>query len=265
MLGQLFKKTPVVDEGTRAWIFDSFLWCLENFDAEFYNNESKVILPSNEYYPGKCSSGQEMAHTIFTNTLSYAGMSKWPIELVDVSNHQVEPMSQLALSYPLRGKASQIHFSTPAHSIKIPYQLDQIRQPQDFIAYIVQHLAGIMLAQLNTSVPGGKELQPQAVDLIACFMGFGVIFANTAYQFKGGCGSCNIRALNRQSALPEVETVYALALFCVSKGINPSSIKPHIKSHLFKTLMKAYKEINKHLNDSNANKYKVLHDVNKKT
>ncbi|WP_211664950.1 hypothetical protein [Litorilituus lipolyticus] len=265
MLGQLFKKTPVVDEGTRTWIYDSFLWCLENFDADYLIKESKAILPSNEYYPGKCSSGQEMAHTIFTNTLNYAGMSNWPIELVDISNHHVEPMPQLSLSYPLRGKKSQVHYLAPIYSIKIPYQVDQIRQPQDFIAYIVQHLAGIMLAQLNITVPGGKELQPQAVDLIACFMGFGVIFANTAYQFKGGCGSCNIRALNRQSALPEVETVYALALFCVSKGINPTSIKPHMKSHLFKTLIRAYKEINQHLKDSNKNEYKSLQIINETT
>ncbi|RHW77136.1 hypothetical protein [Colwellia sp. RSH04] len=261
MFSQLFKNTPIVDDGTKAWIYDSFLWCLQNFDVDYFKQKSQIILPSNDFYPGKCSSPQEMAQTIFTNTLSYAGMSNWPIELVDISNYRNESMTQLALSKPIRGESSKIQYLIPSNTIKIPYQIDQIRQPQDFIAYLVQHLASIMLAQLKLTVPGGNDLQPQAIDLIACFLGFGVIFSNTAYQFKGGCGSCNIKALNRQNALPEVETVYALALFCASKGIAVSKIKPHLKSHLFKTLKSAHKEITYNLKDKNTQEYQLFFQV----
>ena len=74
-------------------------------------------------------------------------------------------------------------------------------------------------------------------------MGFGVIFANTAYQFKGGCGSCNNASLNRQAALTEPETVYALALFCVLKKEPIKQVKGHLKSHLRKDFVNAYKSI----------------------
>ena len=89
-------------------------------------------------------------------------------------------------------------------------------------------------------------------------MGFGVVFANTAYQFKGGCGSCNNRNLNRQPALPELETVYALALFCVVKKVDIKPIKKELKSHLYKAFRQAHKEITLHLQQSTEPKHKLL-------
>jgi hypothetical protein len=77
-----------------------------------------------------------------------------------------------------------------------------------------------------------------------------VIFANTAYQFKGGCGSCNNRNLNRQAALPELETVYALALFSVIKDVDIKPIKKQLKPHLYKPFRQAYKEITLYLQET---------------
>ncbi len=89
-------------------------------------------------------------------------------------------------------------------------------------------------------------------------MGFGVIFANTAYQFKGGCGSCNNRSLNRQAALPELETVYALALFCVIKGIEIKQVKKALKSHLYKPFRNAHKEISLYLQQPKNPEHRLL-------
>ncbi|PHR84568.1 MAG: hypothetical protein COA59_06355 [Colwellia sp.] len=274
MFSNFFKAKPVIDEESKEWIFDTFAWCIDNLDDDFFQNNSELILPNNTFYPGSSSSVEEMAETIFANTIKYAGMTSWPIRLVSSDSFTPKPMPQLAFTSRLRGENANIssntsaginaHVSTevsykvegeeliptipPATStIDIAFHSSQLNQPQDLIAYLVQSQAAILVNQHGQLAPGGNEVLAQTIDLVACFMGFGVIFANTAYQFKSGCGSCNNRNLNRQPALPELETVYALALFSVIKGVDIKLIKKELKPHLYKAFRQAHKEIIQYL------------------
>ena len=263
MLSSFFKTTPVVDESSREWIFDTFAWCIEQLDGDFFSQSSELILPNNKFYPGSSSSVEEMAESIFTNTTKYTGMVSWPIRLVAAESFIPKPMPQLSFDKKLRGDnakvssqvSGEVNFKVEGETIlptiDIAFHPSQLNQPQDLIAYLVQHQAGILVNQHGAissyNAPGGKEVLAQTIDLVACFMGFGVIFANTAYQFKGGCGSCNNRNLNRQAALPELETVYALALFSVIKGCDIKQIKKELKSHLYKSFRQAHKEITLYL------------------
>jgi len=282
MFSTLFKTKPVIDKASEAWILDSFTWCVEQLDGSFFAEHSRLIQPTNEFYPGKSSSIEEMATTIFTNTLTYTGMTRWPLKLVTAENHLQQPIPQLQLNSCIRGENANIKLAAQQHNNHIQYSLagetltpilkssidiafspEQLNQPQDMIAYLVQVQARILLNQhsannINIAFPGGKELLPQTIDLVACFMGFGVIFANTAYQFKGGCGSCNNRNLNRQAALPELETTYALALFCVIKGVTFSSLKKTLKKHLHKPFHQAHKEISLYLQQTTHPKHSKL-------
>ena len=214
-------------------------------------------------------------------------MSQWPIKLVNADTFIAKTMPQLSFSNRLRGDNAQITFGSEISfklegqqvnqvpAIEIAFHQSQLNQPQDLIAYLVQHQAGILVAQqasglaasglstsghetVTASAPGGKEVMAQTIDLVACFMGFGVIFANTAYQFKGGCGSCNNRSLNRQAALPELETVYALALFCVIKGLEVKQVKKELKSHLYKPFRQAHQEISQYLQQTTNPNHALL-------
>lgn len=280
MLSTFFKAKPVVDEASKEWIFDTFSWCMEQLDGDFFKENSELILPNNSFYPGSASSVEAMADKIFSNTLKYAGMTSWPLKLVSADNYSQKPMPQLSFDSRLRGEKAKVrtqvaeNVSSDASStisykvegealvssipasvptkpmIDIAFHSSQLNQPQDLIAYLVQVQAGILVNQHGILPPGGKDVLPQTIDLVACFMGFGVIFANTAYQFKGGCGSCNKQSLNRQAALPELETVYALALFCVIKEVDIKPAKKALKSHLTKPFRQAYKEISLYLQQS---------------
>jgi hypothetical protein len=243
MLSTFFKAKPVLEEATRDWIFDTFAWCTEQLDGEFFQDESKLILPTNDFYPGSVSSVEEMAEAVFTNTIKFCGMTSWPIKLVPSEQFIQKQMTQLIFESNLRGHDCNISNREITPEIEIAFHSSQLNQPQDLVAYLVQILSSILVSQRGIIAPGGKEVISQTIDLVACFMGFGVVFANTAYQFKGGCGSCNNRSLNRQAALPELETVYALALFCVIKGCEVKQVKRQLKSHLYKTFKKAHKEI----------------------
>ena len=283
MLSTFFKTKPVVDESSREWIFDTFAWCIEQLDGDFFKNSSELILPNNTFYPGSSSSVEEMADTIFTNTLKYTGMTAWPIKLVPADSFTPKQMPQLYFDSVLRGESAKVSTQLSgskstnnganmsfkidgeviAPAIDIAFHASQLNQPQDLIAYLVQTKASILVTQQGTtlgaiSAPGGKEVLQQTIDLVACFMGFGVIFANTAYQFKGGCGSCNNRGLNRQAALPELETVYALALFCVLKGVEIKSVKKELKSHLYKPFRQAHKDISLYLQQTSNLKHARL-------
>ena len=272
MLSILFKTKPVVDEGSKEWIFDTFAWCMQHLDGDFFNHHSELILPNNAFYPGSSNSVEEMAETIFTNTKKYTGMTSWPIKLVPANSFTQKPMPQLFFESALRGEsckvscnlASKVGIEEVAPTIDIAFHPSQLNQPQDLIAYLVQSQAGILVNQHGILAPGGKEVLAQTIDLVACFMGFGVIFANTAYQFKGGCGSCNNRNLNRQAALPELETVYALALFSVIKGCDIKQVKKALKSHLYKPFRQAHKEISLYLQQTTNSEHTQLKPTNSK-
>ncbi|WNC70817.1 hypothetical protein RGQ13_11810 [Thalassotalea psychrophila] len=255
MLSNLFKTSPLLDNATKNWILDTFSWALREFDLNVFKQDSQLILPIHEFYPGKVNSIEEMAQSVFEHTLKYAGMQHWPIKLVRPDNYQQSPMAKLSFTDGMRGSQSQIVNSDYSENnnatILVSYNPSQINQPQDLVASFAQAFASILVAQRGVLPPGGEEFVPQAVDLLACFMGFGVMFANTAYQFKGGCGSCYNKYANREVALPEQEMLYCLALFTTLKEIPAKQVATHLKSHLRSDFKKAMKEIKSDLQQPN--------------
>jgi len=250
MLAKLFSPKAIIDENTANWILDTFAWAIENFDINVLKDDARLILPTNEFYPGTVSSIDEMAQAMFINTKNYAGMQKWPIELISTASTSSTSIEDLSLGAIIRGEHADVVVSNGNAAIMLGYTPMQVNQPQDLIAAITQALARILVVANKVLPPGGKDYLPQATDLVACFMGFGVIFANTAYQFRGGCGSCNNASLNRQAALTEPETIYALALFCVLKKQSMKSVKGHLKAHLKKDFSHAYKNIEQSISTS---------------
>lgn len=249
LISKVFNSAPVLDDNSKAWILDSFDWALAYLDQDFFEQSTQLVLPTNEFYPGRVNSVEEMAKVIFDKTKEYAGLSQWPIV-------PAAPQSALPTAIPNLGVGAKSRGQEPSFALAselrgtIPVRIhpQQVNQVQDLIGYLVQTLVNIYVNQMlvNQTVelpPGGEETAAQRVDLIAVFLGFGVIFSNTAYQFKGGCGSCNNASLNRQAGLPEVETLYALSVFCHHKSIKPSTVLPHLKSHLKSSYKRCVKEV----------------------
>jgi hypothetical protein len=244
MLNLLFKKTPSVDENTRQWIFDTFSWAIEHFNLQVFQEETQLVLPTNEFYSGRVGSVMEMSQNIFEHTVKYTGMQNWPLKLVEPQLLKPIEFPSLIIQNALRGKESIIELTdSNQQTIHFTFNPHQINQPQDLIASYVQQLATILVMQQKILPPGGKDYLPQAIDVLSCVMGFGVVFSNTAYQFKGGCGSCFNPMANREASLSENDTVYVLALFCVLKSQNPKKVKQHLKSHLRKPFTQAYSEV----------------------
>lgn len=234
-------RAPVVDEGTRAWLVDTFAWALRWGDAKVFFDTTELVLPTPAFFPERSQSVQQMAEQAFARVAGYAALTRWPLALVEPQAYQEIPaLPPPAVAAPLRGD------NAPALgdvSLPLSYHPAQLNQPQAMIASLAQGMSFYLSSQFPEPPPGGMANLPQALDVLAIFMGFGVMMANTAYTFRGGCGSCYNPLANRQAALTEVDTVFALAIFCHLKGISAQQVKPHLKKHLFGTFQRALRDV----------------------
>jgi hypothetical protein len=240
----LFNKQPVVDPASSEWIFEAFGWALQNFDAELFHSDTVLVRPTNEYFPGKVNSVQGMAQIIFDRVKHYAGVSHWPTLVQDQRLCQSIESQQVLIHGALRGPAGIADESIDdTQRLVIPYNPQQINNPEGMIATYAHILSHHMGRLKNVPPPGGLAYWPQATELLAIYLGFGFMFANSAYNFRGGCGSCYNPYAQRDAYLSEVEATYALALFCQLKSIPNGEVTPHLKSHLRGTYRKSVREI----------------------
>ena len=237
-----FKSKPLLSENENQWIMDTFIWAFEHFDGHFFIDQTQVVLPTNQYFPGQVSSIDAMAQQVFEQVVKYSGMQHWPLRLVAPNQLAPNVFPKMQFVGATRGEFAQL--VVPVNQpILISFNPQQINQPQDLVASFAQAMAMILIKQKGVLPPGGEAFLPQATDLLAHFLGFGVMLSNTAYQFKGGCGSCYNPYANRQASLPETENLMCLALVSTLKGVDKRKVAAQLKPHLRSQYKKAMKQI----------------------
>ncbi|NIV31836.1 MAG: hypothetical protein GWN58_20820, partial [Anaerolineae bacterium] len=110
----------------------------------------------------------------------------------------------------------------------IPVDANLAREPETLIAHQAHHLAHYLCrgARVQTPPPGGEANWAQVTEVVAVFLGFGVMMANTAFVARrGGCGSCGV-PVQRHSSLSQFDLTYALGLFSVLKGLPARAVLP---------------------------------------
>ena len=243
MLG-IFKNKPLLETDASDWLFDAFAWSLRNFDAEVFRHETILVTPTNQHFPGRQSSAQGMAQLIFDQVKTYAGLQHWPCRLVTADDPAVNAPGQVLLESPARGtKAVAQASAQEAQQLVIPYNANQLAKPEAMIANYAHILAHYLSQMAGEPPPGGEQFWPQATEVLAVFMGFGLMVANSAYTFRGGCGSCYNPLSERSAFLSQDEATYALAIFCVLKDLPNKEVLPHLKNYLRPVFKAAAKEI----------------------
>ncbi|MFL0798373.1 MAG: hypothetical protein K6L73_12885 [Cellvibrionaceae bacterium] len=246
----LFKPRPLISESSAQWIFDTATWVLEHFDGEEILKRSRLILPSNEFFPGRVDSVHSKALNIFNHTLTYSGLAHWPYQLQEPNAFLPREMKD----FPLEGLPQGIierNSERPLAALNsrlplnISYTPQQVGKPEDLSSSFAHFIAQIAVLQSRELPPGGAEYFAEATEMLAIFMGFGVLFANSAYTFRGGCGSCYNPAANRVATLSEDEVVFALALYCQLKNIPNAEATRHLKKYLRGSYKKAVKQISR--------------------
>jgi len=244
----LFKKQQLLDEDTLEWLFDNFAWALHNFDRNVFFNETILVIPSNKYFPGQVNSVDGMARLIFDQVKIYAGIKHWPCRLVDQNSLSEPPAAaKILINGSLRGKDGiEADTVDDEHKLLVAYNPQQINNPEAMIASYAHTLAHYLGSMAQEPPPDSAELWPQTTELLAVFMGFGTMFANSASVFRGGCSRCHNPLAERTAFLSQDEIIYALALFCVLKEIPNKEVLPHLKKHLRSIFKRASKELEQH-------------------
>lgn len=271
LLPAFLKPKPLVDQNSADFIFTTVAWVLQNFDHDEFFKRTRLVAPSNEFYPGRVSSVDEKAENIFQHTLRHAGLRHWPFELKSMieretnSECQVPPAPQEALkvihrnSYPNISDSDegadtygkQVPIIITPQPLFVFYNPQQTLKPEDLSASYAHVIAQHLIIQSKQPPPGGNQFFAEASEVLASMMGFGVLLSNSAYTFRGGCGSCYNAMANRQPALTELDNVFTLALFCRLKGIPNKEATRHLKKYLRSSYKQAVKQIDQRLEQVN--------------
>ncbi len=240
------KNNPILDQESITWMFETFSWALDNFGVEAFN-ASRLVNPSNEHFPGRANSVDEMAKLIFERVVVYAGMAHWPFQLTDQESLAAVPAPIISVgllrSYDNQATLS-LSDSNASNACIVNYHPQQINDPQVLIGSYAHALAHYLATQAKQPPPGGQENWPHVTELLAVFLGFGIIMANSAYTNKvRSCGSCAGPLVERTNFLSQYDITYALAIFTASKNIPNAQVIPHLKKSLHSYYKKALKDI----------------------
>ena len=240
------KSSPLLDEASVQWMFDSFAWALRNFDARQFFDETILVTSSNEHFPGRESTPEGMVRLIFERVRLYAGMQHWPFRLMD--ENALPALAPPVLPEDGLSRALQAG-STPApldaaQAPPVVYRLEQLRDPEVMVAQFAHTLAHYLGTTASEPPPGGEENWPHVTELLAVFLGFGVAMADSANTTKiRSCSSCSGPAVERDNYLSQYDITYALAIFCCLKGIPPREAAKNLKSTLRPFFKKACKDV----------------------
>ena len=234
MFSTLLKRKPPLDQESIQWIVEVFGWALRNLDSDTFYRDTILVIPTNEHFPGRATSVHDMAGLMFSRTLDYAGMSHWPAYLVQPGSPIPDHPPEISLPTNLRGEATDcVPATNPNHSIPIGYDPKLVNNPEAMIAGFAQVLAHYLGSAVQSEPPGGIRNWPQTTEVLGVFLGFGVLFANTAFNHRpSGCGSCGGPPAERQVFLSQFDITYALALFSVLKQLPTRKVTPHLKRSL---------------------------------
>lgn len=244
---QWFTRAAVSDE-TADWLAECFGWAMQNFDANCFSEKTPLVLPTNEFFPEQVESIDGMAQYVFGQIVTYGGLRSWPWRLLPPSQFVASAPPVLGLNPAVRGD-DEVQAVVPANAsleLQMTYTPDQVAKPQDLVATMGHGVAQHMLWQSQLAPPGGQDYFLQAAEVLAVFMGFGVMVVNSAYSFRGSCAKCYNPKANRQASLSESECVYALALFCYLKKIDRRVVAKHVKKYLRPALKSAFRQIERH-------------------
>ncbi|MDX2507346.1 MAG: hypothetical protein QNL62_23115 [Gammaproteobacteria bacterium] len=245
MFFDLVKSRPLLDEESVQWLFEVYEWALRNFDADVFFNQSVLVVPSNQYFPGHANSSDEMAQLIFDKVREYAALQHWPCRLTTQPSCATQ-QPRIAIPGALRDmKAIEPTGVVEEDRLFVVYDPRQVGNPEAIIASFAHTLAHYLGSMTRDMPPGVEENWPQVTEVLAVFMGFGLMFANSAFVYRNvTCGSCKPTTVNRSAYLSQYDITYALAIFCVLKEIPARDALKNLKKTLRPFFKKAYKDIN---------------------
>jgi len=240
-----FKSKPILSEQDREFQIETYKWLLRHFGGKEFYEEAQLVLPTREYFPSKVDSPEEAAEETFETVKKYAGMEKWPCQLI-AQEEDIDPVvgETLVIQNAPRSALGTFEHKGKGEAV-ITYNPASLSDPAQLVATFAHELSHYLTGTAIEPPPGGWDNWEFATDIAATFLGFGVFMANSTFNFSQytSIGSQGWHT-SGSGYLTESEHVYALAIFMLLKDIPVSEALAFLKPSLKKLLKKAIKEIN---------------------
>jgi hypothetical protein len=243
LFSALFNKRPPLEESSIRWLFDAYGWAFRNLSSSIFHLQTTLVLADDVHFPLDAHSTQGRAELLFKKAAEHAGMGHWPWQLHDCTHYH--PRSEVVVPAMAR------QAFRGAHRLKLDTPFPVIYDPrlaverEVLLASFARVLAGYLVRTLGELPPGGISRWSHGIDLLAIFLGFGVIYANSLPLFlastqevlSGQQGKCERNHLSRWDA------TYALAIFCALKSLPRRQVLPCLKRPLRSFFLRAMADV----------------------
>ncbi|QIA65375.1 hypothetical protein GT360_17705 [Vibrio astriarenae] len=239
----LFKPRSVLVGSDLDFQIETYKYLMKYFGGESFYTKTKLVLPTDEFFPDSVSSEDEIASKTFHQVKKHSGMCLWPCQLIA---QEPDPNRHLGGTLLIRNAPSlpRCTYSLGEEGAEITFNPNLLRNPVMMVALFANRLAFYLTQELTESPPGGWSNLGYANDITAVFLGFGIFSVNSVFNFQQFSDGEIIGWMSeRNGCLSDVELLFALAIFCKLKGINPVVAASHIKPALRKIFYNCIKQI----------------------
>jgi hypothetical protein len=175
-------KSPLEAE-EEDWLAECWTWLLEEFGLGRLKQVS-LVLPSGEFFPPTKAKGAARAQHLFDCVKRLTGTENWPYKLVPQESRINPVLSGLAVVKNAPSDPAGTFAVEADGQIRITYDPDSISEPAKLIATFAHEIAHGLVLTARSRPPGGEEFEEYAVDVTTVFMGFGIVGANSAFEFS---------------------------------------------------------------------------------
>jgi hypothetical protein len=239
-----FRKKRLLSEEDAQFQIACYKWLLTHFGGDNFYEETRLILPTKEFFPSVADSDASAAKITFEQVKKYAGMWNWPVSL-QLQEH--DPDLQVAPTLVIQNVEQSplgAFMMNENNEVTITYNPKLSVDPTQMVTTFAHELSHYLTGTAAEPPPGGWDNWEFATDIAATFLGFGIFQANAAFNFDQ---HANVDSIGGQTSgggyLTEAEHSYSLAIFLRLKGIEPEFAFPHCDSNVKGHLKRALTEL----------------------
>ncbi len=253
----------LIDTEVAEWQFDHFAMLIDNFEKAPGLADRSLMLPTAEFFPESKKGYGTQAQHLFDLIKDQFGFNV--LDNFELEGHVGRPPTSLggvAMVQTHGQMACGTYQNIPgglnrAREI-IRYDTGMEDQPNRLIATFAHELSHALHHRSREFLHVDDDLYELFTDLTAIFMGYGIFLANTRFEFSQFSNG-DTQGWQAQGAgyLPEADMVFATALFMRIKNISMERAMPHLKPRLQKMLKKAWRQLDRHMDEVEALQVRV--------
>jgi hypothetical protein len=77
-----FQSKPLLSKEQEQFQLEAYRWLLTNFDSHVFYDGAQLVLPTDDFFPGKAKTPEEKAQNIFEQVKKLAGLELFKCKLV---------------------------------------------------------------------------------------------------------------------------------------------------------------------------------------